>query len=231
MHGLHPDEARALHILSTPAITSEGRADDRTGFPADRKDHPVSRAISASISTASATGCSPAAGAARSGARCSSAAMPWSVLPYDPERDAVVLIEQFRIGAAAGRHAAVAAGGRSPASSTRARRRRRSPTARRRRRPAARSSISCPICHYLASPGGTSETVRLYLRRASTAAASAAFTASPRSMRISASRSCPLPRRGRAWRMAGSAMPPRSSRCNGWLLNRDCLRQRPGRAA
>src|SRR5215468_4959557 len=59
------------------------------------------------------------------------------VLPYDPERDSVVLIEQF---ASAPSPPASRPGRRrsSPASSTRARRRKRSPIARRKKKPAAR---------------------------------------------------------------------------------------------
>jgi len=86
------------------------------------------------------------------------------VLPYDPERDAVVMIEQFRIGAAAADmpmwQLEVIAGiideGETPEA-----------VARRE----AREEASCeiidliPIYHYLASPGGTSETVRLFCGR------------------------------------------------------------------
>jgi len=86
------------------------------------------------------------------------------VLPYDPERDAVVMIEQFRIGAAAAGmpmwQLEVIAGiideGETPEA-----------VARRE----AREEASCeildliPVYHYLASPGGASETVRLFCGR------------------------------------------------------------------
>jgi ADP-ribose pyrophosphatase len=86
------------------------------------------------------------------------------VLPYDPERDAVVMIEQFRIGAAAAAmplwQLEVIAGiideGETPEA-----------VARRE----AREEASCeildliPVYHYLTSPGGTSESVRLFCGR------------------------------------------------------------------
>jgi ADP-ribose pyrophosphatase len=84
------------------------------------------------------------------------------VLPYDPVADTVVLIEQFRIGAlAAGRHpwlVEIVAG-------IRGEREARDEVARRE----AREEIGCvlgrlePICDYLVSPGGTSETCALYV--------------------------------------------------------------------
>lgn len=86
------------------------------------------------------------------------------VLPYDPERDAVVMIEQFRIGAmAAGLpmwQLEVVAGiideGETPDA-----------VARREAREEANCEILdlVPVYHYLASPGGTSESVRLYCGR------------------------------------------------------------------
>ena len=64
-----------------------------------------SRATSASAAISSATASTRAARAPSSGAKCSSAATPAAVLPYDPRRDEVVLIRQFRAGAyVAGRH-------------------------------------------------------------------------------------------------------------------------------
>jgi len=76
-----------------------------------------------------------------------------AVLPYDPERDAVLLIEQFRIGALAGGMPAwqieVIAGiideGETPEA-----------VARREAQEEARCEILdlLPIYHYLASPGG-----------------------------------------------------------------------------
>lgn len=86
------------------------------------------------------------------------------VLPYDPERDAVVMIEQFRIGAAAAGlpmwQLEVVAGiidqDETPES-----------VARREAREEANCDIIdlVPVHHYLASPGGTSESVRLYCGR------------------------------------------------------------------
>ena len=86
------------------------------------------------------------------------------VLPFDPERDAVVMIEQFRIGAAAAGlpmwQLEVVAGiidqDESPES-----------VARREAREEANCDIIdlVPVYHYLASPGGTSESVRLYCGR------------------------------------------------------------------
>ena len=86
------------------------------------------------------------------------------VLPYDPARDAVVMIEQFRIGAAAADMAMwqleVIAGiideGETPEE-----------VARREAQEEALCEILdlLPIYHYLASPGGTSESVRLFCGR------------------------------------------------------------------
>ena len=86
------------------------------------------------------------------------------VLPYDPERDAVVMIEQFRIGAAAAGmtmwQLEVIAGiideGETPEA-----------VARREAHEEARCEILdlLPIYHYLASPGGTSESIRLFCGR------------------------------------------------------------------
>jgi ADP-ribose pyrophosphatase len=87
-----------------------------------------------------------------------------AVLPYDPERDAVVLIEQFRIGALAGEmppwQIEVIAGiideGETPEQ-----------VAHREAQEEANCKIRelIPIAHYLASPGGTSETCHLYCGR------------------------------------------------------------------
>jgi len=86
------------------------------------------------------------------------------VLPYDPERDAVVMIEQFRIGAAAAAmpmwQLEVIAGiideGETPEA-----------VAHREAQEEAHCEILdlVPVYHYLASPGGTSETVRLFCGR------------------------------------------------------------------
>lgn len=86
------------------------------------------------------------------------------VLPYDPERDGVVMIEQFRIGAAAAGlpmwQLEVVAGiidqDETPES-----------VARREAQEEANCDILdlVPVYHYLASPGGTSESVRLYCGR------------------------------------------------------------------
>ncbi|MGH6927239.1 MAG: NUDIX domain-containing protein [Dongiaceae bacterium] len=86
------------------------------------------------------------------------------VLAYDPERDAVILIEQFRIGAVAADMPAwqseVIAGiideGETPEA-----------VARREAQEEAGCAIRdlVRICHYLVSPGGSSETVQLYCGR------------------------------------------------------------------
>jgi ADP-ribose pyrophosphatase len=86
------------------------------------------------------------------------------VLPYDPERDSVVLIEQFRIGAvAAGQPpwqeeivAGIIDAGETPEA-----------VAHREAEEEAGCRIQelVAICHYLASPGGTSESVQLYCGR------------------------------------------------------------------
>ena len=86
------------------------------------------------------------------------------VLAYDPDRDAVILIEQFRIGAVAAGVPAwqseVIAGvideGETPEA-----------VAHREAREEAGCTIRdlVHICHYLVSPGGSSETVQLYCGR------------------------------------------------------------------
>jgi ADP-ribose pyrophosphatase len=86
------------------------------------------------------------------------------LLPYDPERDAVVMIEQFRIGAAAAGMpmwqreviAGIIDAGETPEA-----------VAHREAREEAGCEIRdlVPIYHYLVSPGGASETVRLFCGR------------------------------------------------------------------
>ncbi len=86
------------------------------------------------------------------------------LLPYDPERDAVVMIEQFRIGAAAAGApmwqlevvAGIIDAGETPEA-----------VARREAREEAGCEILdlIPVHHYLVSPGGASETVRLFCGR------------------------------------------------------------------
>ena len=86
------------------------------------------------------------------------------VLPYDPVADSVVLIEQFRIGAlVAGMSpwlievvAGIAEEGEAPEE-----------VARRETREEAGLEIQAlmPMCRYLVSPGGSSESVRLYCGR------------------------------------------------------------------
>jgi ADP-ribose pyrophosphatase len=90
------------------------------------------------------------------------------VLAYDPDRDAVILIEQFRIGAVAAGVPAwqceVIAGiideGETPEA-----------VARREAEEEAGCTIRdlVPICRYLVSPGGSSETVQLYCGRVDSA--------------------------------------------------------------
>lgn len=86
------------------------------------------------------------------------------VLPYDPAADAVVLIEQFRIGAlVAGMEpwlievvAGIIEEGEAPEE-----------VARRETLEEAGLEIQAlmPMCRYLVSPGGSSESVRLYCAR------------------------------------------------------------------
>jgi ADP-ribose pyrophosphatase len=87
-----------------------------------------------------------------------------AVLPYDPAADAVVLIEQFRIGAfVAGMtpwQTEIVAGiieeGEAPED-----------VARREAEEEAGAAIGAliPICRYLVSPGGASESVQIYCGR------------------------------------------------------------------
>jgi ADP-ribose pyrophosphatase len=87
-----------------------------------------------------------------------------AVLPYDPERDAVLLIEQFRVGAVAGGMPAwqteVVAGiideGETPED-----------VAHREAEEEAGCKIQelVPVMRYLVSPGGTSETCQLFCGR------------------------------------------------------------------
>jgi ADP-ribose pyrophosphatase len=86
------------------------------------------------------------------------------VLPYDPAADAVVLIEQFRIGAFVAHMdpwltevvAGIIEEDESP-----------EVVARRETREEAGIEIQdmMPMCRYIVSPGGSSETVRLYCAR------------------------------------------------------------------
>jgi len=86
------------------------------------------------------------------------------LLPYDPDRDEVVLIEQFRVGAlAAGRNPwlhEVVAGIIEEGESADA-------VARRETGEETGLEVDAlvPICRYLSSPGGCSETVALYCGR------------------------------------------------------------------
>jgi ADP-ribose pyrophosphatase len=87
-----------------------------------------------------------------------------AVLPYDPAADAVVLIEQFRIGALVGGlepwQIEIVAGiieeGEAPQD-----------VARRESREEAGAAIGTliPICRYMVSPGGASESVQVYCGR------------------------------------------------------------------
>ena len=87
-----------------------------------------------------------------------------AVLPYDPARDEVVLIEQFRIGAyAAGRPpwlVEIVAGIIEEGEDAET-------VARRETREETGLAVGdlVPICDYLVSPGGTSETVALFCGR------------------------------------------------------------------
>jgi ADP-ribose pyrophosphatase len=87
-----------------------------------------------------------------------------AVLPYDPSADAVVLIEQFRIGALVAGFppwqteivAGIVEEGEAPED-----------VARRETEEEAGASVDAliPICRYLVSPGGASESVALYCGR------------------------------------------------------------------
>jgi ADP-ribose pyrophosphatase len=86
------------------------------------------------------------------------------VLPYDPEADTVVLIEQFRIGALAGGinpwQTEIVAGIVEHNEAT-------EEVARREAREEAGLALLAlmPICRYIVSPGGSSETVALFCGR------------------------------------------------------------------
>ena len=97
-----------------------------------------------------------------------------AVLPYDPVRDEVILIEQFRVGAleAPGGPwlleivAGVIDEGESPADVAR----------RESLEEAGREILALePICDYLSSPGGCSERVSLFCGRVDTAGAGGIF--------------------------------------------------------
>ncbi len=87
-----------------------------------------------------------------------------AVLPYDPERDAVVLIEQFRVGALDDAHGPwlleIVAGVMEEGESAKDLVRRE-----------AMEEAGCvihelqPICEFLVSPGGTSERISLFCGR------------------------------------------------------------------
>lgn len=87
-----------------------------------------------------------------------------AVLPYDPERDAVVLIEQFRIGALEDAHGPwlleIVAGVMEQGESA-------EDLARREAMEEAGCAIQelLPVCEYLVSPGGTSERIHLFCGR------------------------------------------------------------------
>jgi ADP-ribose pyrophosphatase len=97
-----------------------------------------------------------------------------AVLPYDPERDEVVLVEQFRAGAldASGEPwliepvAGIIEQGEEPAG-----------VARREAREEAGLEIDAlvPACEYFVSPGGATERCRVYIGRVDTASAGGIF--------------------------------------------------------
>ena len=96
------------------------------------------------------------------------------VLPYDPVRDAVVLIEQFRVGAYAAGFAPwlieIVAGIVDPGETA-------VDVAHREMREEAGLAIEAlaPICRYLVSPGGTSESVTLFCGRVDAGTAGGIF--------------------------------------------------------
>ena len=94
-----------------------------------------------------------------------------SVLLYDPERDAVVLIEQFRVGAVAAGHppwlVEVVAGIIGPGETE-------EEVARRETQEEAGCLVTdiLRMCDYLVSPGGTSESTTLFCGRVDAGSAS-----------------------------------------------------------
>ncbi|MDX1540658.1 MAG: NUDIX domain-containing protein [Geminicoccaceae bacterium] len=97
-----------------------------------------------------------------------------AVLPYDPDRDEVVLVEQFRAGAldAPGEPwliepvAGIIEDGETPAD-----------VARREAREEAGLEIAdlVPVCEYFVSPGGATERCRVFIGRVTTAGAGGIF--------------------------------------------------------
>jgi len=87
-----------------------------------------------------------------------------ALLPYDPDRDQVVLVEQFRIGALEPFQGPwlleIVAGIIGPGEA-------RAEVARRETQEEAGCRVQdlAPICQYYVSPGGTSETITLYCGR------------------------------------------------------------------
>ncbi|MFO1188786.1 MAG: ADP-ribose diphosphatase [Alphaproteobacteria bacterium] len=96
------------------------------------------------------------------------------VLPYDPRRDEVVLIEQFRVGAYAAGFAPwlieIVAGIIDPGETA-------VDVAHREMREEAGLVIETlePICRYLVSPGGTTESVELFCGRVDASTAGGIF--------------------------------------------------------
>ena len=136
-----------------------------------------------------------------------------AVLPVDPARDRVVLIEQFRPGAwAAGRDpwllecvAGVIEPGETPEE-----------LARREALEEAGCVIAdlLPIATFLTSPGATTETVRLFCGRVDSEGVGGC-TDWPGKGRTSGRRSCRWKTPWRCSTGAASSTPRRSSRCNG----------------
>ncbi len=97
-----------------------------------------------------------------------------AVLPYDPQRDELILIEQFRIGALEAPGGAwlqeIVAGIIEPGEQA-------EDVVRREAVEEAGCEILAlePICRYLVSPGGTSEQIALYCGRVDTSSAGGIF--------------------------------------------------------
>jgi ADP-ribose diphosphatase len=97
-----------------------------------------------------------------------------AVLPYDPVRDEVVLVEQFRVGALEAGHSPwllePVAGILEPGETA-------AEVARREAVEEAGLALLdlVPVCSCFMSPGGSSETVQCYIGRAETAAAGGVF--------------------------------------------------------
>ena len=136
------------------------------------------------------------------------------VLPYDPQRDQVVLIEQFRVGAmqkSANPWMLELVAGLIDKDEE--------PDEVARREAVEEADLTLtslwPITAYYPSPGDRTNTCTC-TSVVATAAAPVACTGWPRRARTSASTCCPSPMRWLRCVTAASSTPPPSSPCNGW---------------